>query len=466
MKYLRLSSLFLLIGLQSYSPAAPTTNAASRFRINADIARFRGDSSKVYVEVYYAFDVSQLIFVKAGSALQSEVVMDVYFKRSANDSIVARQLWRIPFSTFDTTVLQTSRYYVDVLGFLMKPDLYRLYVVGRDTNDIARRDSFSAVVDLQPIENKQISLSDIELCTSIISFDKDSVNRFVKNTYEVRPNPSRLFGATQPVIFYYIESYNLLKNKSSNYYTKIVVQNSIGKEVLSHEKIKRRVNESNVEVGTVNVSALRTGAYTLNFNVIDSVDNSSYASTKKFFVYNPSLPMDSLTTGTQGSVIASEYATMSESELDHEFEMVRYIATKEELAQYKNIKAVDAKRKTLFDFWSKRDGDASFPGTMQKTEYLKRVDYCNLHFKTGFREGWKTDRGRVFIVYGPPDEIERHANEVDTKPYEIWMYNSIQGGVQFVFGDRSGFSDYVLLHSTHREELHDENWLRQIQVQQ
>ena len=446
----------------SGSPAPP-----SRFRINADIARFRGDSSKVYVEVYYAFDVSQLVFVKAGNALQSEVVMDIYFKRSANDSIVARQAWRIPFSTSDSSVLQSSRYYVDVLGFLMKPDLYRLYVVGRDTNDAARRDSFSSVVDLQSIENKQISLSDVELCTSIISVDKDSVSRFVKNTYEVRPNPSRIFGATQPVIFYYVESYNLLKNKSSNYYTKIVVQNSIGKEVLTHEKIKRRLNESNVEVGTLKVTTLRTGAYTLSFNVMDSVDNASYTSTKKFFVYNPDLPLDSLTSGTQGSVIASEYATMSEAELDREFEMIRYIATREELAQYKNIKAVDAKRKTLFDFWNKRDsGDPAAPGNIQKADYFKRIDYCSQHFKTGFREGWKTDRGRVFIVYGPPDEVERHANEVDTKPYEIWLYNSIQGGVQFVFGDRSGFSDYVLLHSTHREELHDENWMQQIQVQQ
>jgi GWxTD domain-containing protein len=244
------------------------------------------------------------------------------------------------------------------------------------------------------------------------------------------------------------------------------VVNSIGKEVLTHERIKRRVNESNVEVGTLKVNTLRTGAYILNFNVIDSVDNSSYTSTKKFFVYNPALPMDSLTTGTEGSVIASEYATMSEVELDREFEMVRYIATREELAQYKNIKAVEAKRKTLFDFWNKRDGDQGAPGNIQKTEYFKRVDYCSQHFKTGFREGWKTDRGRVFIVYGPPDEVERHANEVDTKPYEIWLYNSIQGGVQFIFGDRSGFSDYVLLHSTHREELHDENWMQQIQVQQ
>jgi len=129
------------------------------------------------------------------------------------------------------------------------------------------------------------------------------------------------------------------------------------------------------------------------------------------------------------------------------------------------VKGVDAKRKLLYEFWNRRDDDPSTPGNLRKSEYFKRVDYSNEHFRNAFRDGWKTDRGRVFIVYGPPDEVERHTNEVDTKPYEVWTYNSIQGGVEFVFGDRSGFSDYVLLHSTHRDELHDENWMQQLQTQ-
>jgi GWxTD domain-containing protein len=466
MKSLTLIIVLAFLTLPAFSYDVRDASAPSRFRINVDVAKFRGDSAKLYLEVYYAFDVSQLNFVRTGNTLESEVVMDVFFKRSSSDSIVARQAWRIPFSTSDSSILLTSRYYVDVIGFLMKPDVYRLYVVGRDRSDAARSDSLSFALALQPVESKQIALSDLELCTSINSMEKDSVNKFVKNTYEVKPNPSRIFGSTQPVIFYYVESYNLLKNKSANYYTKIEVANSVGKEVITHERIKRRVNESNVEVGTVKVNTLRTGAYTLRFSAVDSVDNTSYTSSKKFFVYNPTLPMDSLTTGTEGSVLASEYATMSEAELDREFEFVRYIATRDELAQYKNIKGVEAKRKSLFEFWNKRDDDPTTPGNTVKTEYLKRIDYCIQHFKAGFREGWKTDRGRVFIVYGPPDEIERHANEVDVKPYEVWLYNSIQGGVQFIFGDRSGFADYVLLHSTHREELHDENWMRQIQVQQ
>ncbi|MCW8824752.1 MAG: GWxTD domain-containing protein, partial [Ignavibacteriaceae bacterium] len=79
-------------------------------------------------------------------------------------------------------------------------------------------------------------------------------------------------------------------------------------------------------------------------------------------------------------------------------------------------------------------------------------------------EGWKTDRGRVFLVYGEPSEIDRHPNETDTRPYVIWIYESIEGGVLFVFGDLTGFSDYQLLHSTKRGELRDDSWRRRIAV--
>ena len=54
--------------------------------------------------------------------------------------------------------------------------------------------------------------------------------------------------------------------------------------------------------------------------------------------------------------------------------------------------------------------------------------------------GWKTDRGRVLILYGEPNEIERFPNQMDKKPYEIWHYDDVEGGVIFVFADLSGFS--------------------------
>jgi hypothetical protein len=89
---------------------------------------------------------------------------------------------------------------------------------------------------------------------------------------------------------------------------------------------------------------------------------------------------------------------------------------------------------------------------------MKRVERSNADFSMLGREGYRTDRGRVHITYGTPDDVERHPNEPDMKPYEVWSYNNIQGGVIFVFLQRNQGGDYELVHSTHRNELHDENW--------
>jgi len=434
------------------------------FRLSYDLARFRGDAEHLYVEVYYSFDVTALRYVRSNGAFNSEMIMSITFKKTTSDSVVARQAWRIPFSVSDTAMLESSRSYVDIFGFMLKPDVYHIFLVAQDVNAPNIRDSVALTANLQQLPNSNISLSDVELASSIVQIERDSTNRFYKNTFEVRPNPSKLFGEHQPTLFYYLEAYNLLRNKSEKYYTKAVVTNAVGKEVINHERGKRRINDSNVEVGMMKVNTLKTGVYTFSYTVIDSVDGSAVTSSKRFFIYNPSLPVDTLVSTSGGSVDASEYATMTEDELDKEFERSRYVASGAEIAQYSKLKGVEAKRKALFEFWSSRDEDKSTPVNETKMEYFRRIEIANVQYKTGFREGWKTDRGRVFIVYGPPDEIERHANETDVKPYEIWHYNSIQGGVIFIFGDRTGFSDYILLHSTHRSELHDENWRRQIEA--
>lgn len=437
----------------------------STFKIYPDIARFRGDSSRVYVEVYYTFDVSQLKYVRMDDVYRADAVMSIYLKRSSDDSVIVGQSWRVPFSVSDTTALQVSRSYVDVLAFFVKPDIYRVCVVGRDLNNPAQRDSISFPVDLKQIDKSAMALSDVELCSSIVAAESDSANRFYKNSYEVRPNPAKMYGQGQPVLFYYAEAYNLLRNASPSFKSQVTVTNAVGKKVYQMERTRRRANESSVEVGTVKIANLSSGTYTFSYALYDSVENTTTAAAKRFFVYNPSVAPDTLTPKGGNSYLGSEYATMTESELDHEFEVSRYTATKDELNQYSKLKGVDGKRKMLYDFWNKRDENPVTPENEQKKDYMKRVDYANTYYRTGFRDGWKTDRGRVFIVYGPPDEVERHANEIDVKPYEIWFYNSIQGGVQFIFGDRTGFSDYILLHSTHRDEMHDENWMRQIQAQ-
>lgn len=95
-----------------------------------------------------------------------------------------------------------------------------------------------------------------------------------------------------------------------------------------------------------------------------------------------------------------------------------------------------------------------------RAEYLRRVEKASQRYRAFSKPGWRTDRGRVNILYGEPDEMERVPNSENSKPYEIRKYLQIEIGVEFVFVDRSGFGEYVLVHSTKRGELKDEGWQR------
>ncbi|NOZ56668.1 MAG: GWxTD domain-containing protein [Calditrichaeota bacterium] len=131
-------------------------------------------------------------------------------------------------------------------------------------------------------------------------------------------------------------------------------------------------------------------------------------------------------------------ATISDLELA--IDQLRYIATSEEFKALK--KAPPEKKLKLFkEFWAKRDPTPGTPENEAMEEHYRRVQYANENFK-GFQEGWKTDMGMVYIILGPPDDIERHPFEIDSKPYEIWYYYHINR--QFIFVDENGFGEYRL----------------------
>ena len=156
----------------------------------------------------------------------------------------------------------------------------------------------------------------------------------------------------------------------------------------------------------------------------------------------------------------SRYAVMTEQDLDRSFDYAHYIASASEREQYKNLTDKKAKQKFLFEFWQRRDVDNQPMVNEKETEYYRRIDYANEQYTSGFREGWKSDRGRVYVIYGPYDEIERFSSTGESNPYEIWHYHNIQGGVEFVFVDKDGMGNFIQVHSTHRDEFRDEDWYK------
>jgi GWxTD domain-containing protein len=120
-------------------------------------------------------------------------------------------------------------------------------------------------------------------------------------------------------------------------------------------------------------------------------------------------------------------------------EDVAYIITDEERAAFKRLQTDEEREQFIEQFWLRRDPTPDTVENEFKEEHYRRIAYANEHYASGI-PGWKTDRGRIYITYGPPDEIEAHPSggsyerppeegggETSTYPFEQWRYRWIEG---------------------------------------
>ena len=120
-------------------------------------------------------------------------------------------------------------------------------------------------------------------------------------------------------------------------------------------------------------------------------------------------------------------------------EDVVYIITDEEKQAFKRLKTDEEREQFVEEFWRRRDPTPDTEENEYKEEHYRRIAYANDHFSSGI-PGWKTDRGMIYIKYGPPDEIESHPSggtyerpieegggETSTYPFEDWRYRYIDG---------------------------------------
>src|ERR1700722_15573384 len=120
-------------------------------------------------------------------------------------------------------------------------------------------------------------------------------------------------------------------------------------------------------------------------------------------------------------------------------EDVVYIITDEERAAFKRLASDEERESFIESFWLRRDPTPDTEENEFKEEHYRRIAYANDHYASGI-PGWKSDRGRIYIMYGPPDENESHPSggsyerpaeegggETSTYPFEQWRYRYIEG---------------------------------------
>lgn len=430
-----------------------------------DYAQFSYDSLSNYVEFYYSFNQASLEIENKDSHPTVEGILRIFIQDSTKGDTIVYNQWLVKHEVADTSA-NGDQVLVGTIGFVLPAGNLVCQISGIDLHNKDKSRIIDEHINVVPLLHKTMSMSDIQLASKMVQGSENKNSIFYKNTFEVMPIPNLVFGKSQPALFFYTELYNLQDAdiKSPTLKLNELIYNSRGKILKQKTKLISRETNSRVEVGTFVLTSYPTDTYTLALALIDSLGNQAVTSSKKFFVYNPDVQVVDSIESSATSSISSMFGAMSEEEIDDLFMKSKYIATSEEIEKYKKLSNLEGKRTFMNEFWKRRDDNPSTPENEFFKEYLNRIEIANQRYGAMGRTGWKTDRGRVYLLYGEPTEIQRYPNQLDSRPYEIWQYNGIEGGVFFVFADLTGFSDYQLVHSTKRGEIRDDNWSNRINV--
>ncbi len=146
---------------------------------------------------------------------------------------------------------------------------------------------------------------------------------------------------------------------------------------------------------------------------------------------------------------------------------VTFIITDEERKAFKKLATDDERERFIEEFWRRRDPDPDTDENEFKEEYYERIAYANEHFASGI-PGWKSDRGRIWIMYGKPDGRETHpmggsydrpsyegGGSTSTYPFETWFYRYLPGvgsGIEIEFVDPTGSGEYRLARNPNEKD--------------
>ncbi len=127
--------------------------------------------------------------------------------------------------------------------------------------------------------------------------------------------------------------------------------------------------------------------------------------------------------------------------IDLALRQMKYILTNEERLQLKG-QSKKEKEQLFYELWKTRDPSVDTEYNELMEEYYGRVWYANEHFDS-WQAGWESDRGMIYILFGPPDDIQRtNPTTSSSSVYQVWSYYKISK--QFIFKDQNGFGDYRL----------------------
>lgn len=435
-------------------------------------AAFNVPTKQPYYETYLSVIGNSVKFVKnANGKFQGTVDVTVRFLKEQEVKSAQKYSLNSP-EVADTT--KTRPNFIDQQRYTLPQGMYTLEISIADKNMPGEKPLTTSIPITVSFDDATVSASDIQLLESYTKAEKPG--QLTKSGYDLVPYVSTFFPENISKIKFYAEFYNAKKVLGEN--EKVVlsyfIENYETKAKMSEYSYfsKQAAADVNIAMGEFNIDALPSGNYNLVIELRDK--DNKLQSTQTCFIQRKNKATEMSLADIQKIDVSKTFAgkyTNVDTLMGY-LRCLRPISNSSEIEFTENqLKEhnLPLMQQYFYNFWKAR-----YPLNPEQSwnDYYSDVKKVNEQFGTYGLKGYDTDRGRVYLQYGPPDTRTRMDNEPSAYPYEIWAYNSLfdkrlaitnpnnrQSNKKFVFYNPDLVTNkYMLLHSTAKGEIYNSNW--------
>ncbi|NQX98567.1 MAG: GWxTD domain-containing protein [Flavobacteriales bacterium] len=437
-----------------------TSSFAENLKAYFTYCTFSTPNSGPYIETYLSVVGNSAVYKKiANNSYQSKIEITLIFKQGNEIKTFKKYNLLSPEIT-DSLASRTN--FIDQQRISLPNGKYEFEITINDLNSNNTPFKSTQILTIDYPENK-INISDIEL---IESLSKTKTNNVLsKNGYDIIPYTSDFYPEDFEKIAFYAEIYNANKLLGDNedFLISYYIETDENKKIIGNYKsfIRAKSTAVNILLKSFTIEKLPSGNYNLVIEARNK-ENELLAQKKVFFQRsNPKIEPLLIFDDFSESFVAK----MSKKEIEEYIKCIEPISSTTEINFAENqLKGDDEElmRQFFYNFWIKRS--ESNPETEWKN-YYKLVEQTNKLFSNQLKKGYRTDRGIIYLKYGPPNTRSEFLYDNSTYPYEIWHYHKVErfSNRKFVFYDPSfGMNEYPILHSDMPGHINNKQWRLQL----
>lgn len=446
--------LFLILSTLTFSQ-----NKGS-FKAFLDHKQFYHPDLGNLLEIHVQFIAYSLSFKNTNEGLQS--LIGVQYKiMDEQKEIVNSDAYQLKSPVMRDSVIED---FYELKRIALQPGVYTLDLTLIDLNAEEKQIQTSQVIEILDLADQNL-ISNIEPAELIQKTREETI--FSKSGYDIIPRISNYFSTDVYAIPVYLEVYS--KEKETFGLKQVVRNTKTNNEIENYTRFtKLEVDKIAPFIRVVDITSLPTGEYQLEYSLINK-NNEEFAKTAYFFerlntnfeviVENQDIVLDptfqsSVSTDSLKYYVSSLIPISSKMEVKNILKVV-----KGENNEYF--------RKYLQSYWTLVSAGENI--TEKWLKYKSQVQLVQRLYGNNFMDGYETDRGRVYLMYGAPNNIITREVSASEVPYEIWRYDKINqySNRRFIFYNPDLVNNnYRLLHSDVLGEVKNPRWQQFLQKRQ